>query len=452
MYAINEILWNTFFIPCVFLCGAILTLRCGFLQFKNFRKTFRYTVGSVFMKSDSSENGTTPFQAASTALASTVGTGNIVGTAQAIAMGGPGAVFWLWVTALFGMIIKYTEIFLSLKFRKKQKDGSCLGGPMYYIEALGKAFIPLAWCYALFASVSAIGMGNMTQINSGVSAVCLAVNQFSHFNENSETWFRLCIGLVLFLLVYKILSGGAKSVGKTAEILVPVMSIAFLVLSIIVLICHAQKLPQALYTIIVSAFTPEAMGGAAAGIGFREAVHWGMRRSAFSNEAGLGSSALAHVAVETNSFAEHSLWGIFEVFVDTILICTAVALVILVSGIPIPWNSSPGPELFKNALATVYGDRLSAIFMSASMFVFAFATVIGWSIYGERCVCYMFGAGAKNAYRLIYCSCIPVGCIMSTSFIWTIADLANVLMSIPNFIALLILSHNKNFYEQKLKS
>ena len=436
MNYINAVLWDYFFLPCVFLCGAILTVRCGFIQFRSFSKTLKCTIGSIF-KNKASSDSPTALQAASTALASTIGTGNIVGTAQAIAMGGPGAVFWLWFTALFGMVIKYAEIFLSLKFRQKQSDGTYHGGPMYYIESLGKAFVPLAWVYALFAAISAIGMGNMVQINSGVAAICLAANQIFHINE---VRFRLIIGIILAILVFRILSGGAKMVGKTAEVLVPIMSLVFLLATAVVLICHAQKLPQVLEQIIVSAFQPAAIGGATVGIGVKEAMHWGIRRSAFSNEAGLGSSAIAHSSVSVKNISEHSLWGIFEVFADTIVICTATALVILTSGINIPWNSSPDPELFKTALSTVFGDTISAIFMSFTMFSFAFATVIAWSLYGEICIHYLFGYKSVVIYRLIYCICVTLGCIMSTSYVWNIADLSNALMAIPNFIALFLLS------------
>ncbi len=415
-------------------------MRCGFLQFRRFGLTMRSTIGEAFKPSKTDGNSVSPLQAASTALASTVGTGNIVGTAQAITMGGPGAVFWLWVTALFGMIIKYAEILLALKYRQRDAQENYIGGPMYYIEALGKPFAPLAAAYAVFALLSALGMGNMSQTNSGISAVSLAVNQFVPMSDRQEFVFRIILGMSLAILVYIILSGGAKRIGKAAGFLVPLMSIAFILVSLIVLICYAHKLPEALKNIVVSAFNSKAFGGAAAGIGMREAMHWGIRRSAFSNEAGLGSSAMAHAAAATDDFAKHSLWGIFEVFADTIVICTATALVILSSGISIPWNTTPGPELFQNALATVFGQKLSAIFMSGAMLIFAFATVIGWSLYGAQCVSYLLGSAALPVYRLLYCICTAVAGIMSTKFVWTVADCANALMAIPNFIALFLLS------------
>lgn len=440
MNCFNELLWSRIFLPCVFICGGLLTVRCGFLQFRRFGLAMRSTTGEAFKPSKQDNNSVSPLQAASTALASTVGTGNIVGTAQAITMGGPGAVFWLWLTALFGMIIKYAEIFLALKYRQHDEHGSYIGGPMYYIEALGKPFAPLAAAYAMFALLSALGMGNMSQTNSGISAVSLAVSQFVPLNNEQDLIFRLLLGLFLAILVYIILLGGAKRVGKAAEFLVPLMSVAFVLVSLIVLVCHAQKLPEALKGIVLSAFSGKAFGGAAAGIGVKEAVHWGIRRSAFSNEAGLGSSAMAHAAAATDDFAKHSLWGIFEVFADTVVICTATALVILSSGIRIPWNSTPGPELFQTALATVFGQKLSALFMSGAMLIFAFATVIGWSLYGAQCISYLLGSSFLPLYRIVYCLCTAASGIMSTEFVWTIADCANALMAIPNFIALFLLS------------
>ena len=433
-----------------------MTVRCGFFQFRCFGQAMRSTIGKGFKRTAPDSNNVSPLQAASTALASTVGTGNIVGTAQAITMGGPGAVFWLWVTALFGMIIKYAEIFLALKFRRKDKNGNYHGGPMYYIEAMGKSFCPLAAAYAMFALLSAIGMGNLSQVNSGVSAISLAINKLAPMNPDQEILFKLALGAFLAILVYIILSGGAKRVGRAAELLVPLMSLGFLMISLIFLICRAHELPSAISKIILSAFDSKAFGGAALGISVREAIHWGIRRSAFSNEAGLGSSAMAHAAAETKNYMEHSLWGIFEVFADTILICTAAALVILCSGVDIPWNTIPGPELFQNALSTVFGHKLSSLFMAGSMLVFAFATVLGWSLYGAQCAAYLFGNSSLPAYRIIYCLCTGLGSIMSTTFVWTIADFSNALMAIPNFIALFYFSgvikrETANFFQTKTK-
>ena len=433
MISFNRILWDGFFLPGVFLCGGLYLLRCRFYPLRRFGLVLRRTVFGLCKPSKDSDS-LSPLQAASTALASTVGTGNIVGTAQAIALGGPGALVWLWITALFGMVIKYAEILLALKFR----DPKHPGGPMDYIRALGPGFGTLAGVYALFALLSSFGMGNLCQIRSGASAFSLTVGQFMSLSSRQDLLLRLGLGLVLALLLGRILAGGAKGVGRAAALLVPLMSGAFLLLSLLVLICHAQRLPVVLQTILLSAFCPEAVGGAAVGIGAREAIHWGIRRSAFSNEAGLGSSAFAHAAVETEEAVAHSFWGVFEVFADTIVICTATALVILCSGAAIPWGESPGPELFQAALATVFGELPSALFMCTSMLVFAFATVLGWSLYGECCCRYLLGGKAVPIYRLLAAICVIFGCVMSTSSVWLLSDTANALMAIPNLTALLL--------------
>jgi len=437
----NEILWSWFFLPCVILCGGLLTIRCGALQFRRFGFAMKATVGKAFHQAEDSHNTVTPLQAASTALASTVGTGNIVGTAQAICMGGPGAVFWLWVAALFGMIIKYAEIYLSLLYRNKSESGEYIGGPMYYIEkGLGNRFAPLAASYAVFAAISALGMGNMSQMNSLSASVTSAINEFTALNTRQECLLRLCLGICLAVLIGIILSGGAKRVGKAAELLVPFMSVLFIAITLVVLICHAQNLLPVLSGIIRSAFSPGAAGGAAGGIALKETIHWGIRRSAFSNEAGLGSAGIAHAPVNTSHPEEHSLWGIFEVFADTIVLCTLTALVILCSGISIPWGITPGPELLQCAFSTVFSRRISAVFMAASMSLFAFATVIGWSLYGLQCIHGLFGKKAERIYCGIFVCFTAIGCVMSTDIVWLVSDTANALMSVPNFIALFLLS------------
>jgi len=434
----NNIIWTYFFLPGVIICGGILSIGCGFMQFRRFGLSLRLTVGKAFTKHKG--DGISPLQAASTALASTVGTGNIVGTAQAICMGGPGAVFWMWVAAFFGMIIKYAEIFLSLRFREKTEDGY-IGGPMQYIiKGIGSRYAPLASAYAAFAALSAIGTGNLAQINGSISAFTAAVSNFTTLSNSDMLYLRLFTGLVLALLLYFIMSGGAKGVGRATEIIVPFMSLGFIMISVIVLICHAQQLPGVLHDIVNLAINPKAAAGAAGGLGIKEAMHWGIRRSAFSNEAGLGSSAIAHAQVSAESDFEHAMWGIFEVFADTVVICSATAFCILASGISIPWGSTPGPELLLAAFSTVFGQKLSTVFMAAAMLLFGYATVIGWSLYGCSCITWLFGVKALPFYRTFFLVCLILGCVMSTEAIWTFADTANALMSIPNLAAVFSLS------------
>jgi len=438
MNSLNTFLWNCIFLPGVFLCGGILSLGTSTLHIRRFGLSMRLTLGKAFEKN--SGEGLSPLQAASTALASTVGTGNIVGTAQAIAMGGPGALFWLWVTALFGMIIKYAEIFLSLKYRVKTESG-WRGGPMYYIrKGLGSRFAPMASAYAAFAALSALGMGNMAQMDACLSAIEEAAKVFTHLSAGNRLLVRLVPAIILAVPLWKIMAGGAKRVGKITEILVPVMSLIFLMVSLVVLICHAQKLPGVLKEVICCALSPKAALGAAGGISVKEAMHWGIRRSAFSNEAGLGSSAIAHAAADTDDAFAHSMWGIFEVFADTVVICSATALVILCSGVSVPWHSAPGPELLQAAFSTVFGAAPSAVFMALSMLLFGYATVIGWSLYGMQCSEYLFGSKGRRFFSLVYPVCTLFSSIMSTGIIWTLSDTANALMAVPNLAALLLLS------------
>lgn len=452
MNSLNNIIWNYFFLPGMLLCGALLSFGTGFPQFRRFGKAMRLSIGRAF-RSDPEGGGISPFQAASTALASTVGTGNIVGTAQAICMGGPGAVFWLWLAAFFGMMVKCAEIFLSVQYRKQSPDG-WLGGPMYYIcAALGSPFAPLAFAWAAFAALSALGMGNLSQINGAISAIVSAADKFFIIDAEGELCLRLAVGVVLGLLLALICSGGAKSIGQAAGFIVPFMSLAFILLSLIVIICHAQRLPGVLVEILSLALSPKAAAGAAGGLSVREAIHWGIRRSAFSNEAGLGSSAIAHAAADTDSPYTQSMWGIFEVFADTILICSATAFCILCAAVPIPYGSIAGPELLQSAFATVFGDKLSSLFIAGAMGLFAFATVIGWYFYAGRCTDFLAAPLKKRGgihaalagilsrlYRLFYIICVPLGCVMSTEFVWEAADTANALMSVPNLLALFLLS------------
>lgn len=433
MEALNSALWSALFLPLLLVCGLVLTLRCRFLQFRCFGKAI-----SMPFKRQSSGDALTPFQAACTALASTVGTGNIIGTAQAIAIGGRGAVFWLWVSAIPAMIIKYAEIFLGLRFRRKSGREK-LGGPMYYIEqGLGARFRPLAPVYAFLAGLSVLCMGDMAQISGAVSALEQSAVQLG-LSEGSGAGLRCALGLILAAVLLWALSGGAKSVGRISALLVPFMSGMFLLFTSAVIVCHAQALPSVLRGIVHDAFSLRAAGGAAGGLTLRQALHWGVRRGAFSNEAGLGYAAIAHGATDGTP-AQQGLWGIFEVFADTVVICTATALAILCSGVDIPWGSPVGVELFHAAAATVFGDRPAAVFVAASLFLFAFSTVLGCSVYGLQCARYLSGAKGARIYRGALGLAAVIGSAIGTGAVWSAADTVNALMSVPNFIALLGLS------------
>lgn len=428
---LNDLVWTGIFLPCVLLCGLLLSLRSRFLQLRMFPASLRQ------LTKGGRGDGVSPVQAASTALASTLGTGNIVGTAQAISMGGPGAVFWMWAAALLGMAVKFAEISLSVATRRRDGAGYS-GGPMYYIGSLGEKFRPLALMYALLAALSAFGIGNLSQISSAAGAVAGAAEKIAP--ELDPRRLRLWLGVILTLTAWLILRGGAAGVGRAAERLVPSMAGLFLLLSLFVLCCHAQALPAALRAIVTGAFSPRTAVSGIGGFGTAQAIQWGLRRGAFSNEAGLGSSAIAHGSAAARSPGEQGLWGIFEVFADTIVICTATALTILCSGVGIPWGSSPGAELLLSAWETCIPAAPAACFMALSLLLFAFTSVLGWALYGTQCVRFLWGEKAAAPYRLCFSLAITVGCLVSLRTVWAAADLLNGLMAIPNFIALFALS------------
>lgn len=436
---LNDLVWTGIFLPCVLLCGLLLSLRSRFLQLRLFPASLRQ------LTKGGRGDGVSPVQAASTALASTLGTGNIVGTAQAIAMGGPGAVFWMWAAALLGMAVKFAEIGLSVATRRRDGAGYS-GGPMYYIGSLGEKFRPLALMYALLAALSAFGIGNLSQISSAAGAVAGAAEKIAP--ELDPRRLRLWLGVILTLTAWLILRGGAAGVGRAAERLVPSMAGLFLLLSLFVLCCHAQALPAALRAIVTGAFSPRTAGAGIGGFGTAQAIQWGLRRGAFSNEAGLGSSAIAHGSAAARSPGEQGLWGIFEVFADTIVICTATALTILCSGVGIPWGSSPGAELLLSAWETCIPAAPAACFMALSLLLFAFTSVLGWALYGTQCVRFLWGEKAAAPYRLCFSLAITVGCLVSLRTVWAAADLLNGLMAIPNFIALFALSGKAAEYSE----
>lgn len=436
---LNDLVWTGIFLPCVLLCGLLLSLRSRFLQLRLFPASLRQ------LTKGGRGDGVSPVQAASTALASTLGTGNIVGTAQAIAMGGPGAVFWMWAAALLGMAVKFAEIGLSVATRRRDGAGYS-GGPMYYIGSLGEKFRPLALMYALLAALSAFGIGNLSQISSAAGAVAGAAEKIAP--ELDPRRLRLWLGVILTLTAWLILRGGAAGVGRAAERLVPAMAGLFLLLSLFVLCCHAQALPAALRAIVTGAFSPRTAVSGIGGFGTAQAIQWGLRRGAFSNEAGLGSSAIAHGSAAARSPGEQGLWGIFEVFADTIVICTATALTILCSGVGIPWGSSPGAELLLSAWETCIPAAPAACFMALSLLLFAFTSVLGWALYGTQCVRFLLGEKAAAPYRLCFSLAITVGCLVSLRTVWAAADLLNGLMAIPNFIALFALSGKAAEYSE----
>ncbi len=438
---LNTVAWLYIFLPCTIAGGFYLTIRNKGLQFTKFGYIIKNTLFKMFKKQEAGEGAVTPLQALSTALAATVGTGNIVGTSQAIALGGYGAVFWLWLAALMGMMVKYSEVLLAVRYRERDANGDWVGGPMYYIKnGLGKSWQWLGVLYAIFAGLACFGIGNLSQVNSIVGSIGNAVNSFAPMAEGTQGTLNLVLGIVLAIIVGFILFGGIKRIGAVAEKLVPGMAALYIIGSLIVIFTHAGNILPAFGKIFATCFTPKAAGGAAAGIVLKETIVWGLRRSAFSNEAGLGSAAIAHAAAQTEGPVQQGMYGIFEVFADTIVICTMTALTIICSGIDIGFGVKPGSELITAAFATVFGQKASSLFIAIALTLFAFTTILGWALYGSRCCQFLFGLKAATVYKGFYVIVVVIGAVASLNVVWDIADTLNGLMAVPNFIGLFALS------------
>ena len=418
--------------------GIFLSIKTGFFQFRRFGYVMKNTIGNLFNKNiyHHEKGSVSPFQAVTTALAGTIGTGSIAGVATALVLGGPGAVFWMWISALLGMVTKYSEIVLALKFREKNESGSYTGGPMYYIKnGLGLKW--LAVLFALFAMIACIGTGNATQANS-ISGVL-------DLNFNISPWIT---GLVLMVIVGIVIIGGVKRIATVNEKLVPVMAVFFILASLFALIFNADKIPSAFALIFKEAFNFKSAFGGVAGYGILAAMRYGVGRGVFSNEAGLGSAPIAHSASSTDNPVKQGLWGVFEVFITTIIICTMSAVVVLTSGIysdafaagvtPAVSGAALSSAAFNEALPFVggIGIALSTVF-------FALSTILGWAYYGEVSVGYIFKKNPKAAitvYRIIYVAFVFVGAIAEINTVWLVADCFNALMALPNLIALIGLS------------
>ena len=438
---LNIVAWTYILLPCVAIGGIYFTVRNRGMQFTKFGYAPKNTIGKLFQMQAAKEGAVTPFQALTTALAATVGTGNIIGTSQAIAMGGYGAIFWLWVAALLGMIIKYSEVTLSLHFRERNQKGDWVGGPMYYIvNGLGKGWKWLAILFAAFAVLASFGIGNLSQANSITGSINNAITAFVPEMASKKGMISLIVGIIIAVLTAIVLFGGIKRIGKVTEFLVPVMSLFYIIFTITVIISNSGNIGNAFSLIFTAAFTPKAVVGAASGIAIKEAIVWGLRRNAFSNEAGLGSAAIAHAAADTEGAVQQGLYGIFEVFVDTLVICTLTGLTVIVSGVDIAFGVKAGSELITGAFATVFGDKIAALFVAIALMFFAYSTILGWSLYGTRCMEYLFGLKVTKIYQLVYVIIIVVGATTSLDVVWDVADTFNGLMTIPNFIALFALS------------
>lgn len=436
---VNSFVWGVPAMICIVSAGLLLSFRTRFLQFRKFGYTFRVTIGRIFQKKEASDGSITPFQAVCTALAATVGTGNIAGVAGAIAIGGPGAVFWMWMSALLGMCTKFSEVTLAVHFREKNEDGDWVGGPMYYIKnGLGANWRWLAVIFSALGVLTVFGTGNATQVNTITTAIDSALLNYHILSNDQLSMFNLIIGIIIAVLVALVLLGGIKRIGKVTEKLVPFMALLYLILAIGVILLHANHIPSVFISIFKGAFSPSAVTGGVIGSMFIS-MKKGVSRGIFSNEAGLGTGSIAHAAADTSDPVKQGFFGIFEVFMDTIVICTMTALVILCSGIPITYGAAAGAELTIQGFTSTYGNWVS-IFTAVALCCFAFSTIIGWGLYGTRCIEFIFGSKVNKPFMLVYSLVAILGATMDLGLLWSIADTFNGLMVIPNLIALLLLS------------
>ena len=437
---VNDFVWGVPAMACIIGVGLLLSVRTGFLQIRKFPFALKTTIGRMFHKKEAADGAMTPFQAVCTALAGTVGTGNIAGVAGAIAIGGPGAVFWMWCSALLGMCTKFSEGTLAVHFRERNANGELVGGPMYYIKnGLAKHWRWLAAIYALFGVLTVFGTGNATQVNTIITAIDAALNQYAVVSDKAMATVNLVIGIVVAMLVALVLLGGVKRIGSVSEKLVPFMALTYVVLALGVVLLNLPRLPEVFTSIVAGAFNPAAFTGGAVGSLFLS-MQKGVSRGIFSNEAGLGTGSIAHACADTKKPVKQGVFGIFEVFADTIVICTLTALVILCSGTPVTYGVAAGAELTISGFTTTYGSW-SSIFTAVALCCFAFSTIIGWGLYGSRFVQFLFKSNkVVRPFLVIYSFVSILGATLDLGLLWDIADTFNGLMSIPNLIALLLLS------------
>ena len=436
---VNGLVWGVPAMVCIIGVGVLMSVRTKFIQFRKFPYAMKATLGKIFKKSEAGHGSITPFQAVCTALAATVGTGNIAGVAGAIAIGGPGAVFWMWISALLGMCTKFAEVTLAVHFRERNEHGDYVGGPMYYIKnGLSKKWHFLAVLYAGFAVLTLFGTGNATQVNTITTAIDSALLNYNVIDASSVGTVNLILGIVITIVVGMVLLGGIKRIARVTERLVPFMAVLYVLLGIGVIVLNAERVPGVFYSIFYGAFNPSAITGGVVGSLF-VSMQKGVSRGIFSNEAGLGTGSIAHATADTKDPVEQGVFGIFEVFADTIIICTLTALTILCSGVPIEFGAAAGAELTISGFTATYGSWVS-IFTAVAMVCFAFSTILGWGLYGARCMEFLGSAKFIKPFMVIYSLMGIVGATMDLGLLWSIADTFNGLMAIPNLIALFLLS------------
>ena len=437
---VNNFIWGLPAMVCILGVGLLLSVRTNFLQIRKFPYAIKTTLGRIFKHKDASDGTMTPFQAVCTALAGTVGTGNIAGVAGAIAIGGPGAVFWMWCSALLGMCTKFAEVTLAVHYRERSDAGEWVGGPMYYIKnGLGKRWQFLAVLYSLFGVLTVFGTGNATQVNTITTAIDTALLEFHIVAEDILPTLNLVIGILCAMLVAMVLLGGIKRIGSVSEKLVPFMAVFYVILAVGVVLLNLPRLPYVIEEIFAGAFNPAAFTGGAIGSLFLSMKN-GVSRGIFSNEAGLGTGSIAHACADTRKPVKQGMFGIFEVFADTIVICTLTAMVILCSSVPVNYGTAAGAELTISGFTATYGGGAS-LFTAVALCCFAFSTIIGWGLYGSRFATFLFKTDKiVKPFFVVYSFVAILGATLDLGILWGVADTFNGLMSIPNLIALFLLS------------
>ncbi len=423
---INGIVWGPWMLVAILGTGLFLQVLLKFMPLRSIGLGFKMTWRG--RKTGPEEAGEiSPFAALMTALAATVGTGNIAGVATAIALGGPGALFWMWCTALVGMATKYSEVLLAVHYREQDRNGDHVGGPMYAIKnGLGKRWAWLGGAFALFGGLAGFGIGNMVQSN--------AVADVLDTSFGIPEWVS---GLIIMVLVGLVVLGGIKRIGKVAETLVPTMCVAYVAFALVVLVVNAAAIPEALSLVFTHAFTPVAATGGFAGAAVMAAIRFGVARGVFSNEAGLGTAGIAQAAGTTKSPVRSGLIGMMGTFIDTLIICTMTGLAIISSGV---WSSGESGAALTSAAFETTLPGVGGYLVAISLAVFAFTTILGWGYFGEKCWEYLIGERCEKPFRILWTLAVPIGAVLHLDFIWLVADTLNAFMAVPNLISLLLLS------------
>lgn len=441
--ALNRVVWGIPSMVLILGTGILLSVLCRFPQFTRFWYIMKYTLVKAFKQTKTTMGAVSPFKAMCTALAASIGTGNIAGVSGAIAIGGPGAVFWMWISALLGMCTKFSEVTLAVHYRERNAAGDWVGGPMYYIRnGLGNAWNWLGMLFCVFGGIAAFGIGNMAQVNTIAGTINEAVSGVISTTDGQKDMIALVVGIVCAIIVFFVVVGGIHRIGDVCALLVPAMAVIYVIASVIVIIFNIGELPTAFRAIFVGAFDPGAVAGGLAGVGIRTVITKGVGRGIFSNEAGLGSAPIAHAAADVSHPVEQGFYGVFEVFMDTIVICTMTALVVLLGvGVDnIEFGNDIGAALTIRGFQSVFDGALPGMIVAVCLTLFAMSTVLTWGLYGSRCCEFVLGPEAAHVYQAIFSVFVVFGATMELSTVWSIADTLNGLMALPNLVALVALS------------